>query len=209
MHASTRRTKQEIVSEFRCKEILDAARKLFAKKGFADATMDEIAAACGLAKGTLYLYFKSKRDVYLRTLQHGAAELLERVTANMHRVTGARAKLRANIATRLEYAEDNRDFIKIYLTEFINATHPASINKDFRDVQLKLVQGLEQVLQDAVEHGEIQQVDVETIAFTIQDMIRSLTTRRVLGALKKHRAEDIDILCYFIWKGIGWVDKRR
>jgi AcrR family transcriptional regulator len=73
-------TKQEVVSEFRCNEILDAARKIFAKKGFADATMDEIAATCGLAKGTLYLYFKSKRDVYLRTLQHGAIELLDRVT---------------------------------------------------------------------------------------------------------------------------------
>src|SRR5580692_9877823 len=126
MHASTRKTKQEVVSEFRCNEILDAARKVFAKKGFADATMDEIAAACGLAKGTLYIYFKSKRDVYLRTLQHGATELLERVTANMLGVTGVRAKLRANIATRLEHAEDNRDFIKIYLTEFVNVTHPAA-----------------------------------------------------------------------------------
>jgi AcrR family transcriptional regulator len=203
MHASTKKTKQEIVSEFRCNEILDAARRIFAKKGFADATMDEIAATSGLAKGTLYLYFKSKRDVYLRTLQHGTAELLERVTANMHGVTGVRAKLRANITTRLEYAEENRDFIKIYLTEFVNVTHPASINKDLKDVQLKLVQGLEQVLRDAVEHGEIQQLDVETIAFTIQDMLRGLTTRRVLGSSKKDREEDIDILCEFIWKGIG------
>ena len=204
MHASTRKTKQEVVSEFRCNEILDAARKVFAKKGFADATMDEIAAACGLAKGTLYIYFKSKRDVYLRTLQHGATELLERVTANMLGVTGVRAKLRANIATRLEHAEDNRDFIKIYLTEFVNVTHPAAWStKDLRDVQLKLAQGVEQVLRDAVAHGEIQPLDVATIAFTIQDMIRSLTTRRVLGSSKKDREEDIDILCNFIWKGIG------
>jgi AcrR family transcriptional regulator len=203
MHASIRKTKQEVVSEFRRNEILDAARKIFAKKGFADATMDEIAAACGLAKGTLYLYFKSKRDVYLKTLQHGITELLERVTENMHGVTGVRAKLRANIATRLQHAEDNRDFIKIYLTEFINVTHPASINKDFRDVQLKLAQGVEQVLRDAVDHGEIQPLDVETIAFTIQDMIRGLTTRRVLGSSKKNREEDIDILFNFICKGIG------
>jgi AcrR family transcriptional regulator len=203
MHASIRKTKQEVVSEFRCNEILDAARKIFAKKGFADATMDEIAATSGLAKGTLYLYFKSKRDVYLSTLQHGSTELLQRVTANTQEVTGVRAKLRATIATRVEYAEENRDFIKIYLTEFINVTHPASINKDFRDVQLKLAQGVEQVLRDAVDHGEIQPLDVETIAFTIQDMIRSLTTRRVLGSSKKNREEDIDILCNFICKGIG------
>ena len=203
MHASTRKTKQEVVSEFRCNEILDAARKIFAKKGFADATMDEIAATCGLAKGTLYLYFKSKRDVYLRTLQHGCAELLERLMANMQGVTGVRAKLRTMIATRVEHAEDNRDFIKIYLTEFINVTHPAWINKDLKDVQLKLAHDVEQVLRDAVEHGEIQRLDVETIAFTIQDMIRSLITRRVLGSSKKNREEDIDILCNFIWKGIG------
>jgi AcrR family transcriptional regulator len=203
MHASIRKTKQEVVSEFRCNEILDAARQIFAKKGFADATMDEIAATSGLAKGTLYLYFKSKRDVYLRTLQHGSTELLKRVTANTQEVTGVRAKLRTTIATRVEYAEENRDFIKIYLTEFINVTHPASINKDFRDVQLKLAQGVEQVLRDAVDHGEIQPLDVETIAFTIQDMIRSLTTRRVLGSSKKNREEDIDILCNFICKGIG------
>jgi TetR/AcrR family transcriptional regulator, fatty acid metabolism regulator protein len=203
MRASTGKTKQEVVSEFRCNEILDAAQKIFAEKGFADATMDEIAATCGLAKGTLYLYFKSKRDVYLRTLQHGATELLERVTTNMQGVTGVRAKLRTIIATRVEHAEDNRDFIKIYLTEFINVTPPASINKDLRDVQLKLAQGVEQVLRDAVDHGEIQPLDVETIAFMIQDMIRSLTTRRVLGSSKKDREEDIDILCNFIWKGIG------
>lgn len=203
MHASTRKTKQEVVSEFRCSEILDAARKIFAKKGFADATMDEIAATCGLAKGTLYLYFTSKRDVYLKTLLHGTTELLERVTANMQGVTGVRAKIREMIATRVEHAERNRDFIKIYLTEFINVTHPAWINKDFRDVKLKLAQGVEQVLRDAVEHGEIQPLDVETIAFTIQDMIRGLTTRRVLGWSKKDREEDIDILCGFIWKGIG------
>jgi AcrR family transcriptional regulator len=203
MHASTKKTKQEVVSEFRCSEILDAARKTFAKKGFADATMDEIAATCGLAKGTLYLYFKSKRDVYLTTLQHGATELLQRVTANLQGVTGVRAKLRTMIATRVEHAEDNRDFIKIYLTEFINVTHPAWSNKDLRDVQLKLAHGVEQVLHDAVEHGEIQLLDIETIAFTIQDMIRSLTTRRVLGSSKKDREEDIDILCNFICKGIG------
>jgi TetR/AcrR family fatty acid metabolism transcriptional regulator len=202
MHVSTRKTKQEVVSEFRCNEILDAARKIFAKKGFADATMDEIAATCGLAKGTLYLYFKSKRDVYLRTLLHGVAEMLDRLTTKTQAAAGVRAKLRTMVATRLEYAEENRDFFKIYLTEF-GATHCASVHRDLKDVQSKLLQGIEHVLRDAIEHGEIQRLDVETIAFTIQDMARSLTIRRLLGWSKKSREEDIDILCDFIWKGIG------
>jgi AcrR family transcriptional regulator len=136
-----RRSKREVVSEFRRAEILESACKVFAKKGFADSTMDEIADATGLAKGTLYLYFKSKQDVYLSTLQHGITEFLERVTANTQEVTGVRAKLRMAIATRLEYAEENRDFIQIYPTGFINVTHPASIDKDFGDVWFKACTG--------------------------------------------------------------------
>jgi AcrR family transcriptional regulator len=85
MQPATKRTKQEVVTEFRCAEILEAARKVFAKKGFVDATMDDIAAATGLAKGTLYLYFKSKRDVYMKTLQEGLTELLDRVTRTLRR----------------------------------------------------------------------------------------------------------------------------
>jgi hypothetical protein len=107
------------------------------------------------------------------------------------------------IATRVKYAEENHDFFKIYLTEFVNITHPAAINKEFRDVQLKLAQGIEKVLRDGVESGEIQPLDVATAGFTIQDMVRSLTTRRLLGWSKNSIEEDIDILSNFIWNGIG------
>jgi AcrR family transcriptional regulator len=199
----TRKTKEEVVSAFRCAEILETARKVFAKKGFADATMDEIAAAAGLAKGTLYLYFKSKRDVYLKTLQHGIAELLEQVAANMQAAEGVRAKIRALIATRVKYADENRDFAKIYLIEFSSIIHPGSINKDLRDLQLKQAKAVEQALRDGVESGDIQQLDVEAAAFIIQDMGRSLITRRLLGWSKKDAEEDIEFLCNLIWRGIG------
>lgn len=44
--------------------IVDAAEKVFSDKGFEQATMDDIAAAAELSKGTLYLYFKSKDDLF-------------------------------------------------------------------------------------------------------------------------------------------------
>jgi AcrR family transcriptional regulator len=57
MTAIQRKTKQEMVAEFRVTEILDAARKVFAQKGFAETTVDQIAEEAGVAKGTVYLYF--------------------------------------------------------------------------------------------------------------------------------------------------------
>jgi len=199
----TKRTKHDVVWEFRCNEILTAARKLFAKKGFAEATMEEIAAATGLAKGTLYLYFKSKRDVYLKTLQHGTAELLELAAGNVQQAIGIRAKVRALVETRVKYADENRDFFKIYLTEFGGGTHPAAGSKEFRDLPLKQAAVIENLLRGGAESGELGPLDFEAAAFTIQDMVRSLITRRLLGWSKNERNHDVDFLCGFICGAIG------
>lgn len=197
------KTKQDVVSRFRCGEILESARTVFATKGFAGTTMDEIAAATGLAKGTLYLYFKSKRDVYLKTLEHGRCELLKQVETNIAAATGLRAKIHSFVATRAKYAEENRDFYKIYLTEFSNISHPASSSKEFRESHFKQAKPIERALRDGIDCGEIRQVDVEAMAFTIHDMARSLITRRLLGWSKNDLEEDIEFLCNLIWTGIG------
>src|SRR5262245_51077580 len=58
-------TRREREREERRHQILEAAANVFKSKGFAAATMDDVAAAAELSKGTLYLYFKSKDDLYL------------------------------------------------------------------------------------------------------------------------------------------------
>src|ERR1019366_2412447 len=99
------KTKKHVVSEFRCSEILEAARSVFARKGFNAATVDDIAEAAGLAKGTVYIYFPSKRDVYLATLRQGLEALQEEVRRSMDAEPDVAGKVRAFIRTRLEYSE--------------------------------------------------------------------------------------------------------
>src|SRR5258707_14774994 len=102
------RTKQEVVLEFRCSEILAAARKVFAKRGFDTATVDDIAAAAGVAKGTLYLYFRSKREIYLEALRRDVLALHEETNSRVAACDTAEEKIRAFIATRVKYLEANR-----------------------------------------------------------------------------------------------------
>ena len=101
------KSKHDVVSEFRCGEILAAARKVFAVSGFNETTMDEIAAAAGIAKGTVYLYFSSKKEIYLAALKQGLTELMDRTRTNMRSANGIQARLRAFVRTRIEYAEAN------------------------------------------------------------------------------------------------------
>lgn len=55
--------RKEKEKEFKQNLITDAARKLFIEKGFDETTMDDIAREAGFAKGTVYLYFKSKNEL--------------------------------------------------------------------------------------------------------------------------------------------------
>jgi AcrR family transcriptional regulator len=197
------KTKQDIVSEFRSAEILGAARKVFALKGFSDATMDEIAAAAGIAKGTIYLYFPTKRDIYLAALKEGLTELRERTNRNMEAVRGIRAKLRGFITTRIEYAETNRDFIRIYHSEFGNLTKAPLYDSEFQQLYLQQAEDLKAVLQAAVEGGEIRNVRTEFMAFMIYDMVKGVMTQRLLEWSQRKMEEDIQLVDDLLWKGLA------
>lgn len=64
--------RKEREKEHRREEIINAAEKVFFDKGLQAATMDEIAEKAELGKSTLYLYYKSKEDLYLAVLMRGS-----------------------------------------------------------------------------------------------------------------------------------------
>jgi len=66
-------------------DIVDAAEKVFFSQGMENATMDDIAAEAELSKGTLYIYFKSKADLYLAITKRGLdilTEMFKKASAN-------------------------------------------------------------------------------------------------------------------------------
>jgi TetR/AcrR family transcriptional regulator len=69
--------RKEREKEQRREDILDAAQKVFFEKGLIAATMDDIAEAAELSKGTLYLYHKSKEDLYLAVMMRGTHQLYD------------------------------------------------------------------------------------------------------------------------------------
>ena len=198
----TGKSKHDVVSEFRCEEILAAARKVFAVSGFNETTMDEIASAAGIAKGTVYLYFSSKKDIYLAALKQGLTELMDRTRLNMNSANGIQARLRAFVRTRIEYAHANRDFIKIYHSEFGNLTNAAAHDSEFQQLYLQQAKELEKVLQSAMDNGEIRKVRSDFAAFIIYDMVRGVMTQRLLEWSTVPLEEDIELLNDLIWKGI-------
>lgn len=198
------RTKQQVLAEFRCTEILDAARKVFSKKGFTNATVDEIADAAGLTKATVYQYFPSKQEIYLTALRDGVTELAERTQQSMAQATGGiRNKVETFIRARLQFLYENRDFFAVYHSEFGNLIHPASLNREFRALYRRQLESLETELRAAVADGSLVDVCPETLATTIYEATRGLMLRRTLGWTALSVEDQVTMLMKILWHGVA------
>jgi AcrR family transcriptional regulator len=201
---TTVKTKKEVVTEFRTAGLLEAARKVFARRGFGDATVDDIAAAAGVAKGTVYLYYQSKRDIYFAALKFGIEQMYALLQDELKRASTPEDKLRTLIGVKLAYFEDNRDFFKIYYSELGKiCIHPGAIDKEFKALYLEQAKVVESILKEGARKKVLRPVRAEQAAFAISDIIRGVVTQRVLGWSKSTISQDVDFIFDLIWKGIA------
>jgi AcrR family transcriptional regulator len=87
--------------EARPAEILDAALKVFAHKGFAAARMDDIAKEAGVTKGTIYLYFENKEAVFKSLVRAAVGTTLTSVTQDVKTFQGSARYLLGMVLTRV------------------------------------------------------------------------------------------------------------
>jgi AcrR family transcriptional regulator len=198
------RTKKDVVTEFRTAGILEAARRVFATKGFSQATVDDIASAAGVAKGTVYLYYESKRDIYFAALKSGIEQMYSKLDEELKKVSTPEEKLRTLIGVKLAYFDDNRDFFKIYYSELGNiCIHPGAIDSEFMAMYLDQAKVVEAILKEGARKKIIRPVRTEQTAFAISDVIRGVVTQRVLGWSKSKISQDVEFIFDLIWKGIA------
>ncbi len=79
--AKKRGRARRIAPAARKEAILEAALTVFAERGFEAARLDDVAARAGVAKGTLYLYFKDKEALFEELLRGAVSPILSDVTA--------------------------------------------------------------------------------------------------------------------------------
>jgi AcrR family transcriptional regulator len=196
------KTKHEVLTEFRNAEILEAAHKVFAQNGFNGTSVEAIAQEAGIAKGTLYLYYDSKSEIYWAALKSGLTALCSELRKQVGAAGTVEEKLRAYIATKLSFFEQHRDFFRIYHAEFGN-TVANPVRKDFSELLLEQIDMIRNVLSEGLRQHKIRETKMESTAFAVFDITRGVITQRLLGYSQAGIQEEIDFLYDFIWKGIA------
>lgn len=157
--------------------ILEAAEAVFSERGYAGATMAEIAARSGYSAGNLYNLFESKEDLFSEVLNTTGALLVTRI-ASVHAAELSFAELLPRILREIfAFVEEHRGFIAIYL-EVTLATHwdPDRFGERFVAVRTALEDELEKILGPAIARGE-----APPIAATVASAI-------VIGAIHRYVA---------------------
>src|ERR1051326_2352900 len=110
------RSKEEVVHDFRVQSIQDATMRVIARKGMAAATMQEIAEEAGVAKGTIYLYFRDRDELVEKTFENAMSQLHARVDAALELDVAFEQKLRAMLAAVSGFFRENREFFRLYIS---------------------------------------------------------------------------------------------
>ncbi|HEX6046464.1 MAG TPA: TetR/AcrR family transcriptional regulator [Pyrinomonadaceae bacterium] len=102
--------------------ILRAATTVFARNGYFNSKVADIARAAGVADGTVYLYFKSKEEILHCIFDRSVGEALEAARKRVERITDAREKLRQIALLHLERLGADRDLAVVFQVELRGST---------------------------------------------------------------------------------------
>jgi TetR/AcrR family fatty acid metabolism transcriptional regulator len=193
------KSKRQVVSEFRRAEIVDAARSVFARRGFAHGIIDEIAKEAGIAKGTVYLYFRSKTEIYRAVLNHDMKALKKSTLERIDAATSLRDKIGAFTLARLENAESSKEIFRIMDSEQENLSVTRS---QYRDWLREPVHRLASAIEKASRQSEIRRLPAEKVAWIIADMTRGTIQRRLLAQSDTPPSKDSEFLLGFIWAAL-------
>src|SRR5579884_3110239 len=108
-------------SQARHQRILDAALDVFARRGYRDAAVDDIAAASETSKGGIYFHFPNKGAIFKALLQRTAHLLLERAEAAIARESDPIARVDAALVTVLRLFAEHRTLARLFLVEALGA----------------------------------------------------------------------------------------
>lgn len=187
-------------------DILKAAERIFAIKGYHQATIQDIAKEAQYAVGTIYLYFKDKEVLYLELIERKIGELISGVKKEVNNTKDAKEKINVLVRQQLVYFEENQHFFRIYFSERggLRWAIKDKIPKSTVDKFVKYLDYITELLKDAQEKRLIRQdLDAKRLAYVLASMLNAVVFPWLKGACKKEKITDMtDFILDIFFNGV-------
>lgn len=193
---------------------MNAALKIFSTKGYSPAVLDEVAREAGIAKGTLYLYFQDKEDLFCSTIMNVIDKLIGLMREKIDDALNPVQILRDIAFLQLSFFSQNREFFRIFQTlhnDLLLCSHKQLFQR-LMERRQELIDYEYEVVERAKRKGLVRK-DIDTaevvhcyegmVMYSIKEMGCCETPTRVLNLEKK-----ISVLMKIFLQGVSTEKKQ-
>lgn len=204
--------KEKAIRETKTNLILDAALKVFSGRGFHDTRLEDIAAAAGFSKASLYNYYEDKEDIFLSLAIREYIRILEVLKEIIESAGSFEERLRRLVGAIFKVFGDhfaifltisNFRTVNILNLERLNEHHEkrASMFKSLHD---KISDLLISLIASARKSGEVHcSVDDKVLARYIGALLRSVLIEWKIAGKMGNMQEEIEQMVLFMKNGLG------
>jgi len=157
--------------------IIDVAEKVFSKRGFDNSKMEDIAAALGISKGTIYFYFNSKENLYMAITYRAYEQLIDLFHRTIHDSKGLNGlETVMNIMRAfMEFSEENYIYSEALLNYFSFARSTG------QGEQLgKLTEGM----KESLYYQKVMSIQSAPVEITVKEIVRGMEDGSIRGGVK-------------------------
>jgi len=196
---------EQVRAQRRQQRILDAALRIFSKRGYRDTLVDEIAAASQTSTGGVYFHFPGKGTLFLALLDRTAARLREKIDEAIASQTDPIAKADAALQTVLRTFSKHRALARFFMVEALGAGNEfhqrvLEIHEDFIGI-------VRRHLDEAVEQGVIDPIDTEVAARAWFGALHEIVTHWALSRGPARLEDTYAALRPFLMRSVGAAEQ--
>ncbi len=194
-------TREEVLERFRVESITEGALRAIARKGAA-ATMQDFADESGIAKGTLYLYFKDRDELLHRVSEAALAQLLARIEDVFSRGLPFEETIRELVLTKLRFFDERRDLYRVHFeVKFPGGRDPLcdATRKSPPPERQLYIERLTRYFEETFEDGK----DAPRMALFLSETVASVLFRRIPETSGPRLEDDAEFLSDLLLNGLS------
>ena len=181
--------------------LIEAAKKVFSEKGFFESHISHIIEEAGTARGTFYIYFESKEEIFKEILK-GIVEELKRRIKPVNVKEDPIDQIVRNIERILDFAVEERELSKIILFRSYDTSFSTIVDEFFKEVTEMVKTSLEK----GILMGYLKPVNTEIIAQAMMGAVKEI----MKNAIEKGNIDTYMVakeLVEFALGGLATVEK--
>lgn len=172
---------------------------VIARKGIEETTIQDIADQAGIAKGTVYLYFRDRDELLAKTANRAFEKLVADLEPTFSAPGSFADRLLAVVLRQLQFFDDNRALFRATLAL---SQREAGLSKPKLGAYGQYAARLEKMFAEAAESGEMRALDPLAVSAVYRDCLRGVIVRRIEQKPRTTREEDAQFIVSILLRGI-------